>query len=81
MDFYFDSAFKKFNKDDPKEKKEIGRIILPAIKRIQNKIEQSHWIQKLVEKLGVSQESVLEELSRLERDPAVAGKNIKTVEL
>ncbi len=81
MDFYFDSAFKKFDKNDPKNKKEIGKIILPAIKRIQNKIEQSHWIQKLVEKLGVSQESILEELSRLERDPAVAGKNIETAEI
>lgn len=72
MDFYFDSAFKKFNKDDPKEKKEIGRIILPAIKRIQNKIEQSHWIQKLVEKLGVSQESVLEELKNAKIDNTYA---------
>lgn len=62
MDFYFDSAFNKFNKNNPKDKKEIGRIILPAIKRLQNKIEQSHWIQKLSEKLGVNQEAVLEEL-------------------
>ncbi len=62
MDFYFDSAFSKFDKNSPQGKKEIGRIILPAIKRLQNKIEQSHWVQKLSEKLGVSQESVLEEL-------------------
>ncbi|MCX6722284.1 MAG: toprim domain-containing protein [Candidatus Staskawiczbacteria bacterium] len=62
MDFYFDSTFAKFDKKDPKGKKEIGKIILPAIKRLQNKIEQSHWIQKLSEKLGVSQDSVLEEL-------------------
>ncbi|MCX6720885.1 MAG: DNA primase [Candidatus Staskawiczbacteria bacterium] len=62
MDFYFDSAFSKFDKNDPKGKKEIGRIILPAIKRIQNKIEQSHWVSKLAEKLGVSNEAVLDEL-------------------
>jgi len=62
MDFYFGSAFSKFDKDDPKGKKEIGMIILPAIKRLQNKIEQSHWIQKLAGKLGVSQDAVLEEL-------------------
>ena len=51
MDFYFDSAFAKFDGADPKGKKEIGRIILPAIKRLQNKIEQSHWVQKLVGKI------------------------------
>jgi DNA primase len=70
MDFYFDSAFTKFDKDNPKEKKEIGRIILPAIKRLKNKIEQSHWVQKLSEKLGVSQEAVLEELKTTKLDNA-----------
>jgi len=65
MDFYFDSAFAKFDKANPSDKKEIGRIILPAIKRIQNKIEQSYWIQKLAEKLSVSQDAVLEELKSI----------------
>jgi len=68
MDFYFDSAFVKYDKSTPLGKKEIGRIILPAIKRLQNKIEQSHWIQKLAEKLGVSQEAVLEELKNTKLD-------------
>lgn len=73
MDFYFDSALKKFDKKDPKGKKEIGKIILPAIKRLQNKIEQSHWIQKLVEKLGVTQEAVIEELKNTKIDGANVG--------
>ncbi|MDP3883052.1 MAG: DNA primase [Candidatus Staskawiczbacteria bacterium] len=62
MDYYFDSAFLKYDKATPDGKKDIGKIILPAIKRLQNKIEQSYWVQKLAEKLGVSQEAVLEEL-------------------
>jgi DNA primase len=76
MDFYFDSAFSKFNKADPKDKKEIARIILPAIKRMQNKIEQSHWAQRLAEKLGVSQEAVLEELknTKIESDVNVSSQ-------
>jgi DNA primase len=65
MDYYFDSAFSKFNKTDPQGKKEIGRIILPAIKRLQNKIEQSHWVQKLAGQLGVSQDSVFEEMNNI----------------
>ena len=72
MDFYFDSAFAKHpldqDKNNPQNKKEIGKIILPAIKRLQNKIEQSHWVQKLSERLGVSQESVLEELKNIKPD-------------
>ena len=75
MDYYFDSAFAKFSaeggsasggdKITPQGKKEIGAVILPAIKRLHNKIEQSHWVQKLTEKLNVSQESVLEELKNI----------------
>ncbi len=76
MDFYFDSAFKKFDKNDPKQKKEIGRIILPAIKRIQNKIEQSHWVQKLVEKLDVSQEAVLEELKNIKTENNYSAQSV-----
>lgn len=73
MDFYFDSSLKKFDKNDPKGKKEIGKIILPAIKRLQNRIEQSHWVQKLAEKLGVSQEAVLEELRNTKPDKSPDG--------
>ena len=64
MDYYFDSAFSNFNKETPSGKKEISKIILPAIKRMQNKIEQSHWIQKITQMLGVKEEAVLEELAK-----------------
>jgi len=78
MDFYFDSTFSKFDKKDPKNKKEIGKIILPAIKRLQNKIEQSHWVQKLAEKLGVSQESVLAELKNIPHQDKIGAGQVKT---
>ncbi len=65
MDYYFDSALLAFDKSTPQGKKEIGRIILPAIKRLQNKIEQSYWIQKLSQTLDVKEEAVLEELAKI----------------
>lgn len=65
MDYYFDSAFLHFDKSLPSGKKEIGKIVLPAIKRLQNKIEQAHWIQKLSQMLGVKEEAVTEELARV----------------
>jgi DNA primase len=68
MDYYFDSAFAKFDKATPAGKKEIGKIILPPIKRLQNKIEQSFWVQKLAHKLNVSQEAILEELKNIKVD-------------
>ena len=65
MDYYYDSAFAKFDKQAPAGKKEIGKIILPAIKRLQNKIEQSYWVQKLSEKLGINESAILEELKSI----------------
>lgn len=80
MDFYFDSAFAKLSSSDeanlsPENKKQISKIILPAIKRLQNKIEQSHWAQKLADRLGVSQQAVLEELKDLK--PEMGGVEVK----
>src|SRR5207248_1644804 len=59
------SAFSSFNKDSPEGKKEIGKIVLTAIKRLNNKIEQSYWVQKLSQKLGVREEAVIEELAKV----------------
>lgn len=64
MDYYFSSAFASFNRDAPEGKRAIGKIILPAIKRLTNKIEQSYWIQKLSDMLGVKEEAVREELDK-----------------
>lgn len=65
MDYYIESAFAHVDKNIPEGKKEIGRIVLPPIKRIQNKIEQSHWVQKLSQMLGVKEEFIIEELLKI----------------
>jgi DNA primase len=64
MDYYFDSAFLNFDAKSPEGKKEIGKIVLPAIKRLANKIEQSYWVQKLSGLLNVKEEAILEELAK-----------------
>ncbi len=65
MDYYFAFALDNFNKTLPEGKKEISKIILPAIKSIKNKIEQSHWIQKLAEAISTKEDAILEELAKL----------------
>ncbi|MEI7424738.1 MAG: DNA primase [Candidatus Staskawiczbacteria bacterium] len=79
MDFYFDSAFAKIDKNTPQGKKEISKIILPAIKVLQNKIEQSFWVQKLAEKLNVSQDAVIEELKVIKLENNLPTPEINTV--
>jgi len=65
LDFYFELAFSNFDKSKPEDKKEISKFLLPAIKRISNKIVQSHWVQKLAEELRVRVEDVEKELNKV----------------
>ena len=65
LDFYFESAFSKFDENSAEGKKGISKTLLTVIAKIPNKILQSHWLQELSRKLKVSEESVLEELRKV----------------
>jgi len=65
LDFYFDSAFLKFDKDSSEGKRGISRDLLSVISKIPSKILQSHWTQKLSRGLKVSEESVVQELKKV----------------
>lgn len=64
IDFYFENAFSMFDSDKAEGKRKISQTLLPVIKRIQNKIEQSAWLKELAMKLQVSEESVEQELKK-----------------
>ena len=64
LDFYFDSAFQKFDKDSPEGKRGISKTLLSTIVKIPSKILQSHWTQKLAKGLKVSEESVIQEFKK-----------------
>lgn len=65
LEFYFETAFSKFPGQTPEGKREISKILLPVIKRIQNKIEQSHWLQELSKKLRIKEEVIEDEMRRI----------------
>ena len=66
VDYYFDSAFLKNDKLRPEGKREIAKMVLPVIKRLPNKIEQSFWIQKLSQKLNIKEEAIIAELAKID---------------
>jgi DNA primase len=78
MDYYVDSALSHFDKSTPEGKKEISKIVLPAIQRLNNKIEQSYWVQKLSQVLGIREEAIVDELAKVKvtRQPTEAAKEI-----
>lgn len=65
LQFYFETTFSKFDKKTPEGKREISKILLPIIKRIPNKIEQSHWLKELAKNLEVKEEDVFVELKKI----------------
>lgn len=71
MEFYFDNAFAARDPKTAEGKREIGKILLPQIKRVSNAIERSHWLQKLSRDLGVREEDLREELKRVKLEQYV----------
>lgn len=65
VDFYFHQSFQRFDEKTLDGKKEISNLLLPFIYRIQNKIEQAHWIIELAKRFRVKEESVWEEIKRM----------------
>lgn len=74
MDFYLDQFFGKVKGqlNSVLEKKRIAREALPFIKRIQNEIEKTHYIQVLSQKLNVPEASITDALRKTKED-----KNIR----
>ena len=65
IEFYLKSVFSKNNPDTMEGKKEISKEILPIIKKIDNSVEQYHWIQELSNRLMVQESVLIEELKKI----------------
>jgi len=63
IDFYFESVFDKYDKEDVEGKKKIAQELLTVIARISNRIERSFYLQKLSSEIGI-EENILEEVLR-----------------
>jgi DNA primase len=68
MDFYFETTFAKFDPKTSDGKREIAKALLPAVKKIPNRIVQSHWVNELAKKLQVRSEDIEEELGKIKGD-------------
>jgi len=68
MDFYFRKAFLGKDINNVFDKKKIAEELLPQIKKLNNSIEQAHFIQKLARKLMVREEDLRKEFSKVRVD-------------
>ncbi|MFH0792083.1 MAG: DNA primase [bacterium] len=65
MDFYFDTAFARYDKLTIDGKKKIAKNLLPSIKAVSNKIEQTHWLERLSKDLKVREDDLLSEMAKI----------------
>lgn len=63
-DFYIDSARARFGTDTPEGKRQISDELSPLLARISNQVIKAHYIKKLAETLGVSEDAVNQEVEK-----------------
>lgn len=63
--FYFDLALKNKDVKSIEDQKKIVDELLPIFKKIDNTIEQTHWIQKLAEVLSIREDDVRQEMKKV----------------
>ena len=67
MEYFFNSYFRKYDKDKVEDKKIIAAELLNIIKNFGNAIEKSHWIKKLSQKLDTDENVLVEVLKKTEK--------------
>jgi DNA primase len=86
MQFYFDKNIKKFDITQIEGKREATKVLLGAIGKLGNKIEQEAWVRKLAEVMHVSENLLFEALPRkkiaeakeVSKAPAAAPKAVNS---
>lgn len=65
IEFYLSNAFSKNDLSTAEGKKKASQILLPIIKKIPNRVEQAHWLQKVASKLKVQEEVLIEDMDKI----------------
>ncbi len=74
-DFYIESSVRRFGTDTPEGKRQISDELSPILAKISNSVILSHYLKKLAQILGVSEEAVSEEVTKGQR----LGERVKSV--
>jgi len=64
-DYLLNSAFSRFDSQTIEGKRKIGQELVPILAKINNDIILSHYVKMLAERLGVSQEAIIEEVEKI----------------
>ncbi|MCX6758868.1 MAG: toprim domain-containing protein [Candidatus Nealsonbacteria bacterium] len=65
MEYYFENALAGNDTSTPEGKKNISKLLLPAIKKLDNQVEQSYWLKILAHELDAREEDLRQELKKV----------------
>ena len=65
IEFYLSNTFSKNDLSTAEGKKKASQILLPIIKKMPNRVEQAHWLQKVASKLKVQEEVLIEDMDKI----------------
>ena len=81
-DFYIESAKTRFGVATPEGKRQISDELSPLLSRISNEVIKAHYVKKLAEVLGVSEDAVNQEVNKkfipVRQDSAGPGREPET---
>ena len=77
-DFYIQSAKKRHGVDTPEGKRHISDEVTPVLSRISNQVIKAHYVKKLAQVLGVSEEAVGDEVEKARRKEG-SGERVRKV--
>jgi DNA primase len=66
-DYFLSSVVSRFDPSGVYGKKKISEEFLPVLSKIENQIVQGHYVRRLAEALGVTEETVTESLAKVRR--------------
>ncbi|OGO41425.1 MAG: hypothetical protein A2Z04_01055 [Chloroflexi bacterium RBG_16_57_9] len=65
VEYYFQTLIADLDVQDPKQKAEVARRLLPVIHEIGNRVEQAHYLQKLASLIRVDERTLAAQLKEM----------------
>lgn len=70
IEWIIDQSIQDFGVVDGAAKKQVATKVLPWIEKITNPVEKSHWISELTSRIHVSEDSILEMIKSIPKEPS-----------
>lgn len=72
MQYLYDKAFARFDRNSAEGKKKIAGELLEMIASLSSEVEKSHWVRKLADGLDISERALTDELKKAKLESRIS---------